>query len=120
MTHPGTVKGPLGTQVQRGRDGLELAAHRLRIRVVSGPDAGCSAEVKGTRLTVGVGPENDLVLADPTVSRKHCDIHAEDQGYVLRDLDSTNGTMVGATFVREAVLLGGAHFRVGDDVLVFE
>ena len=99
---------------------MELATHQLRVAVEAGPDRGAECDVSGTRLTVGTSTECDLRLTDPTVSRQHCEIRVEPRGYVLRDLDSRNGTLVGAALVREAVLLPGATFQVGSDVITFQ
>lgn len=46
------------------------------------------------RVTIGSSPENDFVIDDPSVSRTHAEIVAEDGAFRLRDLDSKNGTWV--------------------------
>lgn len=43
------------------------------------------------RLTIGRSPENDISIDDATVSAEHAVIEACDAGYLVRDLDSTNG-----------------------------
>lgn len=45
-------------------------------------------------LSVGSGRENDLVIAHPTVSRKHAIIGRNLGAYTVADLESTNGTFV--------------------------
>ncbi len=62
---------------------------------------------------VGKSAENDLVLEDQTVSRIHCEIVRETRGYLLRDLGSTNGTLIDGAEVREAYLKPGAVITVG-------
>lgn len=71
-------------------------------------------------LRVGRGPENEISLADPQVSRQHAAFWvAQDRVYV-RDLGSTNGTWVNGELVRgeralgpgDQVTLGGTTFRV--------
>ncbi|WP_119065497.1 FhaA domain-containing protein [Rubrobacter indicoceani] len=44
--------------------------------------------------TVGRSQENDIVVSDPNVSRKHARISREDNGFVIEDLGSTNGTLL--------------------------
>ena len=39
-------------------------------------------------------PDNDVVVNEPAVSRKHAEIFRTDAGYQLRDLGTTNGTFV--------------------------
>ncbi|MEL6189345.1 MAG: FHA domain-containing protein, partial [Myxococcota bacterium] len=47
------------------------ALYRLVLTVTSGPDAGRVCVVDRDVVTVGKLPECDLVLTDPTVSRRH-------------------------------------------------
>ncbi len=65
---------------------------------------------------VGAHPDNDLVVGDPTVSRFHCVIERFEDGWLVRDLDSTNGTWVDGVRVREAYLRPGNRIRLGLDV----
>ena len=48
-----------------------------------------------------------LVLNDTTVSRDHCEIVRDEKGFLLRDLGSTNGTLLdGAPIDRERIESG--------------
>lgn len=48
-----------------------------------------------TALTIGRDPDSDIVLRDPSVSRRHADVEGMATGeYRLRDLGSANGTFV--------------------------
>jgi FHA domain-containing protein len=60
-------------------------------------------------VTIGRGPENDLVLYHPGVSRSHACIRRQAQGYVLCDNGSSNGTELNGARVR-----GPAALRPGD------
>jgi hypothetical protein len=91
-----------------------------------GPVAGLVL-ADGTRLdlddrpvTVGRGPDCDLVLADPTVSKHHFELRPRGTDVVLVDLGSTNGTRVNDVGVRDRVLADGDQIRVGATVLRFE
>ncbi len=53
-------------------------------------------------ITIGATADNDLVIADETVSRNHCRIFVESENYMIRDLGSTNGTFVNSVRIREA------------------
>ena len=73
----------------------------------------------GAICSVGKAEDNDLVLRDDTVSRRHLEIERVPEGLRLRDLGSTNGTRIGGATVREAVVVTGTIFSVGDvEVLV--
>ncbi len=45
-------------------------------------------------ITVGRGPENDVVLDYPTVSTRHARVLVEGSSYSIEDLGSTNGTFL--------------------------
>jgi hypothetical protein len=45
-------------------------------------------------ITVGREPENDLIIANPTVSRRHAELYQCNGRWVVRDLNSTSGTFV--------------------------
>ena len=119
MTESGTRSGFHGTQVRIDHGRAHLAVHRLIVEVVEGPDRGLELDLAQAALLIGSADDSDLVLRDPTVSRRHCEIRATDRGYVLRDLGSTNGTVIGGAAVTEAILSPGAELRIGDDIVVF-
>jgi hypothetical protein len=57
--------------------------------------------------SVGRSQENDIVRNDPNVSRKHARISRADNGFVVEDLGSTNGTLLdGAPIDRERIESG--------------
>jgi len=88
-----------------------------------------SVELKdGDRSSVQLGPEplligrdqqNDVVLDDPRVSRKHAEIRLRLGRYTLYDLQSTNGTYVNGRRVAEVVLNDGDQISVAGLDLIF-
>jgi transcriptional regulator with AAA-type ATPase domain len=82
------------------------------VSVGRGPDAR-RLRIKDGPLSVGSGPDNDLVLHDPTVSGRHCRFELAGGALSVRDLDSTNGTFVQGLRVTRAELSAGARVRVG-------
>jgi transcriptional regulator with GAF, ATPase, and Fis domain len=68
----------------------------------------------GAVITVGKAPGNDLVLDDPTVSRRHLSVRRTEAGLELCDLESTNGVFVGTTRIRTALVEPGTMLRAGD------
>ncbi|HEY8431975.1 MAG TPA: sigma 54-interacting transcriptional regulator [Sandaracinaceae bacterium] len=117
---PKTERGFRGTQVRDDGTGPVMLEHRHRLLVTDGPDRGLEVEIPATKLTIGTAETNDLVLTDSTVSRRHCILSVEGDRYVVRDLDSTNGTIVDGTPVREAFLAPAARIRLGDTEIVFQ
>jgi pSer/pThr/pTyr-binding forkhead associated (FHA) protein len=60
--------------------------------VLNGPDAGRSFPLQEGINRIGRSPENDIVLQDETISRKHLKILRQRDRYFITDLGSSNGT----------------------------
>ncbi|MDI6822661.1 MAG: DUF3662 and FHA domain-containing protein [Actinomycetota bacterium] len=69
--------------------------------------------------TLGRLPTNDIVLPDPNVSRIHAEIRLEERGLVIRDLKSTNGTLVNGKRIEEQLLRDGDLITLGTTELEF-
>ena len=61
---------------------------------MSGPVKGQTFALNKDRTILGRNASNDIVVADEAVSSQHCYIARRGDRYVLRDLNSTNGTIV--------------------------
>jgi hypothetical protein len=69
--------------------------------------------------SVGRSQENDIVINDPNVSRRHARISRSDGGFVVEDLGSTNGTLLdGAPIDRERIE-GGDELTFGQSTARF-
>ncbi|MFZ0041612.1 MAG: FHA domain-containing protein [Solirubrobacteraceae bacterium] len=68
-------------------------------------------------LLVGRHLACDVVLEDPTVSRRHARLRFRDGGWVLQDLESTNGTRVNDVRVIRCRLQPGDHLHLGEQQL---
>jgi DNA-binding NtrC family response regulator len=64
-------------------------------------------------LTIGSAPDNDLVLSDRAVSKRHCRLEPGQDGLRVRDLGSRNGTCVDGVQVTLARVEVGSTIRVG-------
>ncbi len=62
----------------------------------------------------------DVVLTDPSVSRRHALLRFRDGSWILRDLESTNGTTVNGQTVVRCRLLPGDRLTLGDEALVVD
>ncbi len=70
-------------------------------------------------ITLGAMSDNDLVVNEETVSRFHCKVIQDQNGYTLVDLDSTNGTFINRVRIREAFLKSGCTVQLGKYELKF-
>lgn len=71
-------------------------------------------------LQIGRSADNEIGLQMPNVSRYHARIERRGDGFVLRDLESTNGTWLRGQRISEHFLQNGDTIRVGDAQLVFK
>lgn len=75
--------------------------------VIDGPLAGSSFPLNAAGVTLGRAASNTVVLNDEFVSSHHARVYFNQtvHAWVLEDLGSTNGTMIGHTRVSEPVVL---------------
>jgi FHA domain-containing protein len=69
---------------------------------------------------VGRSPDADFQIVHPTISGFHCEFVLSENGVVLRDLESTNGTFLDGKRVREIKLADGQTVHLGDVELFVE
>ena len=91
----------------------------MQIQLASQMDGVPSVTIESHQLPVSLGRSihADVTIPDALLSRTHCELTATDDGVAIRDLESTNGTLVNGRSVSETVLkpndtviLGTAHF----------
>jgi pSer/pThr/pTyr-binding forkhead associated (FHA) protein len=75
--------------------------------------SGITHELVDEAITIGRGPDNTIVVNDPSISTHHAQLLLEGETYRLKDLDSTNGTRVNGKPVTEAVLRFDDRIRFG-------
>ena len=109
-----------GTQVVIREGNPALAMHRQALVAVRGPDAGSRWAVDSPHAVVGSDPGADITLSDDTVSGRHCELGVRQERYVVRDLQSTNGTLVDGVEVLEAYVQHGSVLQLGETELRFE
>ncbi|MBN1558269.1 MAG: FHA domain-containing protein [Lentisphaerae bacterium] len=88
------------------------------LAITSGREAGRTIGFQDDAITIGRAPDNVLVLDDPAVSGHHCTVVRDGGKVTLRDLDSTNGTVLNGNPVKEARLKPGDTVGIGDVTLV--
>jgi transcriptional regulator with GAF, ATPase, and Fis domain len=92
---------------------------RPRLVVLSGPLKDSTIPLSEGEVTIGREASNGIAVVDPSVSRKHCVLNAQDGRFRVRDLDSRNGTLVNGNGVEEQWLQHGDEIAAGDSSFLF-
>ena len=97
-------------------------APRFRLVVKAGAAAGQVFELSQDVVLIGRSRQSDLVVEEPELSRQHARLVRQGEGYLLEDLDSTNGTFVnGVRLTAPQRLQPGDEIRFGPKtVMVYE
>ena len=70
-------------------------------------------ETDKAEITIGRNPGNDIPIDNLGVSKQHAKIIKHDGGYVVEDLNSTNGTFINDKRVARAVLNNNDEVHIG-------
>ncbi|MCK4829984.1 FHA domain-containing protein, partial [bacterium] len=70
-------------------------------------------------ITIGRSEDNDVVLANNSVSRNHARIIKSESGYVITDLGSFNGTKINGKLVQSSPLVHDDQIKIGPLELTF-
>jgi pSer/pThr/pTyr-binding forkhead associated (FHA) protein len=89
------------------------------VEVMNGPEDGREIVCDRLPITIGRSGENSIGLScDHLISRYHATIEKSEEGFVLKDLKSTNGTFIEDKKVRKSTPIEPDQlFRVGATLL---
>lgn len=110
------------TQVFRSKDQIRQLAtqeKRAELVIIMGHDIGMTYRLLSGTSYLGRRGTNEIHIEDENLSRTHAEIQTKEDKYVLRDLDSTNGTFVNGKRITQHILMPGDHIRVGTTELEF-
>jgi two-component system response regulator GlrR len=99
---------------------VRATVRRYRLSITTPGTAPRIEHIGAAAIRIGSRPGNDVVIDDDAVSRVHLEIVADQHGFRLRDLDSTNGTEVDGTRVIDVYLRSNAVIRAGASEIRFE
>ncbi|MBC8099682.1 MAG: FHA domain-containing protein [Armatimonadetes bacterium] len=73
----------------------------------------------GDTIDVGRGTTNNVIIVEPEISRNHLRLSLSKRGYLIQDLDSTNGTSVNGVMLKGSQLLhDGDVIRIGTTIVI--
>jgi transcriptional regulator with GAF, ATPase, and Fis domain len=105
-----------------GHSGQDVIAPAsgARLEAVSGPLKGKLFRLTNDEVSIGRDPSNEVSLLDGLVSRRHCVIRKDGDGFRLQDLESRNNTFVSGVPIRDRVLVPGDEIRIGNSIFIFQ
>jgi pSer/pThr/pTyr-binding forkhead associated (FHA) protein len=94
-----------------------MAQFQLVLRV--GPSPGKVYPILKNELTIGRDINNEIVINDSEISRRHCRLVMSGDSYLIEDLGSTNGTWINEQRLTGShQLVHGESIRLGDNVVL--
>lgn len=101
---------------------LSVRIHESQPRlIITRPDLPESTQTIESEYThVGRSANNEICLPYPPVSSRHCMFIQSGPDVVLRDLNSSNGTLVNDELINEVILRPGDVIQVGSVTMKFE
>ncbi|HUT78121.1 MAG TPA: sigma 54-interacting transcriptional regulator [Polyangia bacterium] len=113
ITPPGS-SGISDTAVVYAEGGIPFVEEqRIQLLVAEGPDQGKAALLPASGMTIGASSRSGFSLKDSAVSRLHVELIPVPEGIRVRDLQSTNGTVVAGHQITEAVVPLGSTLVLG-------
>ncbi|AHI04841.1 hypothetical protein BDW_01655 [Bdellovibrio bacteriovorus W] len=91
----------------------------FEVEITAGPHAGTKLSFSKASVSIGRGPENDIVLAnDPRASRQHAEIKVRGQSeIVVINLSAKNFVLVNGQSVQSEILLKDSVIQIGESEL---
>ena len=96
-----------------------IIEHVVLMKILRGKHQGTIVEIGEDPVIAGRSEETDLAIDDPSASRQHFEVITRFGTHILRDLHSTNGTLVNGVKVAECRLSNGDIVKVGTTEIGF-
>lgn len=110
------VPSSAGTFAEAGET---MVSAPVAMATVTVPGVSHDVALTGVSMTIGRLKSCDICLQDANASREHATLERDDAGWAVRDLESTNGTLLNGKRVDRAHLHDGDVVTVGITELVF-
>jgi len=108
-------------QIREQADAVKELPGNLAIQLLAeaGPLKGTKFNNWNGDLSLGRHVDNDVVIPDDAMSNFHAVIRYTEEGYVVEDLGSANGTFVDGIRVTKELVKSKAHIRLGSSTFLF-
>lgn len=117
---PEPMAGAENLETRIYSDAGELLGMLPKLKIVAGPMTGTVLQLRYPSTTFGRSATNDYRFPDDTMmSRSQAEIVCDGPKFILRDLNSTNGTLVNGESVAEKELLPGDIIEMGEMQMAF-
>jgi pSer/pThr/pTyr-binding forkhead associated (FHA) protein len=92
-----------------------------RLEIMNGGFEGMTYALSDQEIVIGRNPTTDITLLDEGISREHALVvfDEDEPGFIIEDLQSTNGTKVNGKRVRSASLVEGDKIQIGQTLFRF-
>jgi hypothetical protein len=108
------AKAPATERVSTRTSATAKPVIATRLVITSGPKEGLEIELPSEQLAIGRSAESGLVIRDDYTSTHHARLLLWNEGWVIQDLDSTNGTFLDGSRVSLPTLVPlGAPVTIG-------
>lgn len=87
--------------------------------VIQGRDQGTRFRLDDATVSLGRGTSNTIQLHDTEISRDHAELYRRGNVFIVRDLNSSNGTFVNGRPVKEYELASGDQLQLGRTLLLY-
>jgi len=90
-----------------------------RLAAIAGKLKGAIFAINEDTMVIGRETAANLCIADASVSRRHSKIEKSEEGFVITDLESLNGTFINDVPIKSRLLEHGDRVRIGDSQFLF-
>lgn len=104
--------------VQASRRASTSQRDRAVLTVLSGAEVGTLVRIEQDCFVIGRAQDANLTISDDGISRRHAEIRRIGDDYVVRDLDSRNGTFIDGVPVNERTLSHGDRLQLGRQTIL--
>lgn len=87
--------------------------------VIQGSDQGRRYDLDDDAISLGRDNDNSIQLHDSEVSRHHAEVRSDEAGFLLVDLNSSNGSFVNGNQITEQQLANGDRIQLGRTLMIF-